>query len=301
MEVRRAVVAGVVIALSWSSSANAEDAGSSSTAAFPDTLPRGNPDTSSSARAGFPGPVPAQSASPKAAPPTMNQGKYPSAAPTPAYAPPVAAPQYGPPSAQPPPRSYQSGWGQSAYGAGYGSYGQPLDRKNEAKEPPERYVTLTISPVHLALPVLEATLEARLTAHFGVAGVAGFGEAPPQLVGETIVDTSERFTVREFGAQVLAYPLRDFDGFVLGAELLSAKFSGTVNDTGQSVDIDGSALALGPFLGGKWIHESGFTLFGHLGVQRVWANADATALGHRASQSDSRWFPLVNLNVGWSF
>jgi hypothetical protein len=177
----------------------------------------------------------------------------------------------------------------------------PSDKKSDANEKPNRYVSLTLSPVHLALPVFEATLEVRPTEHLGIAAVGGLGDAPPVVVGQTLVESDDRFSVRELGAQFLVYPFSKFDGFVIGGELLSVKVSGTTTVNTRSVDVSGSALAFGPLLGGKWIHESGFTLFGHLGVQRLWLKAESAASGQTVSASDSRWFPLVNLNAGWSF
>jgi hypothetical protein len=153
----------------------------------------------------------------------------------------------------------------------------------------------------LALPVFEATLEVRPTEHLGIAAVGGLGDAPPVIVGQTLVDGEQPVSVREFGAQMLVYPLSKFDGFVVGAELLSVKVSGSATVNAQSYDVTGSALALGPLMGGKWIHESGFTLFGHLGVQRLWLKAESAVSGQSVTASDSRWFPLINLNAGWSF
>jgi len=153
----------------------------------------------------------------------------------------------------------------------------------------------------LALPVFEATLEVRPTEHLGISIVGGLGDEPPVVVGQTHLQGEDRYAVREIGAQVLAYPLSKFDGFVVGAELLSVKVSGSATVNAQSYDVTGSALAFGPLAGGKWIHESGFTLFGHLGVQRLWVKAESTVSGQAVDRSESRWFPLINLNAGWSF
>jgi hypothetical protein len=197
--------------------------------------------------------------------------------------------------------TYQQQWGTNAYSAGGSAYLPPTDRSSEAKENPTRYVSLTISPVHLALPVFEATLEVRPTEHLGIAAVGGLGDAPPVVVGQTLLEGSDRYAVREIGAQLLYYPFSNFDGFVVGGELMSVRVSGTVTVNAQSYEVTGSALAFGPLLGGKWIHESGFTLFGHLGVQRLWLKAESAVSGQNVTASDSRWFPLVNLNAGWSF
>jgi hypothetical protein len=160
-------------------------------------------------------------------------------------------------------------------------------------------VSLTISAVRLILPVFEPTLEARLTDHIGAAVFGGLGEATPKILGQSLVDTSDRFSVREVGGQFLAYPIGRFDGLVLGGEVMYTKVSGTVSS--ESLDVSGSAVAVGPLVGGKWIHSSGFTLFAHAGVQRVWLKADSTAYGQTVNQTDAIWFPLLNVNAGWSF
>jgi hypothetical protein len=291
MEVLRAVAVGFVFALARSGEAWAQGAGSSSTAAFPDTAPQR--DASTSSRAGYPGP---------AAPPAQPPAQARTQAPAYQYQQYPAQSQWSWYSAQTP-ATPQSGYSVPAYQGAWGAntYVPPPDQKRDAKEKPTRYVSLTLSPVHLALPVFEATLEVRPTDHLGIAAVGGLGDAPPVVVGQTLVDSDDRFSVREFGAQVLVYPLSKFDGFVVGAELLSVKVSGTATVNTRTLDVTGSALAFGPLLGGKWIHESGFTLFGHLGVQRLWLKADTVASGQTITASDSRWFPLINLNAGWSF
>jgi hypothetical protein len=185
------------------------------------------------------------------------------------------------------------------YGPGAPAWGSPVrDTKIEPEERPVRYVSVTLSPVHLALPVLEGTIEVRPTPHLGLAVVGGVGDAPPGVVGLTFLQGDERYSVREIGGQILGYATSQFDGLVIGAEVLSVKVSGTTTVSTVPVDVTGSALALGPFLGGKWIHESGFTLFGHLGIQHLWLKAEGLVSGQA---TDSKWFPLVNLNAGWSF
>lgn len=297
MEVRRTLVVGVVTGLAWSSAALAQEGGSSSTAAFPDTAPRS--DANAPSRAGFPTSTPA-----------------PKPTPAPTYQPYAAQPQpqqYPAPAASVPQNAYyapgatQQGWGASPYGSNAAADGpSPSVQHPESNEKPTRYVSLTLSPIHLALPVLEATLEVRPTEHLGIAVVGGIGKAPPVVVGQTgaFFDNGERYAVKEIGGQLLFYPLSKFDGLVLGGEIQRVTVSGTTTVETQSVDVRGSALALGPLIGGKWIHESGFTLFGHLGVQRLWLQGESTAQGQTVSLSDNdtrKWWPLVNLNAGWSF
>jgi len=289
--------------------AAAQQAAPSSTAAFP-MSPANAPQTESS-RAGFPAPEPQSSSPPPDAgtrtlPPASSQPGPPS---TPGYG------QFPRASGSYPSGSYGQGqyrpgtYGQGWYGAesfvggpSQGRDNSTLGSGTQSDEDPRRYVSLTLSAIRLVLPVFEATLEARLVEHLGIAVFGGIGHAPPEIVGEKLFDASEPLSLHEVGGQILIYPLRDFDGFVLGAEPSYTRGTGTAS-VGNVTFSDASftALAFGPLIGGKWVHRSGFTLFGNAGVQRVWLDVQGTAQGQSYTHSDAIWFPLVNLNVGWSF
>lgn len=328
MEVR-AVVFGLLIAIVPEGRAAAEEAAPSSTAAFPDSAPPESAAPNAPSRAGFP--VPER---PRPAASTPNATQYPGSR-APSGSSPPGTYQYG--GAYPgssrgvgPSLPYDAGaygrnpYGSSAegptsYGARYtGPYGSNpyggnaygglpgADRAAasgaESSEPESvRYASLTLSAIRLVLPVFEATLEARPTEHIGVAVFGGLGKAPPKIIGQTLFQGSDSVSVHEVGGQFLIYPFQAFDGFVVGAEVSYTKGSGTVSAEGTASDASASATAFGPLIGGKWIHESGFTLLAHAGVERVWLGAESTVAGQSYRYSDSIWFPLLDLNVGWSF
>jgi hypothetical protein len=153
-------------------------------------------------------------------------------------------------------------------------------------------VAITISPVHLILPVAELTAEVRVAPKFGVAGIIGVGSVP--LLGLTD-DNDDRATVFELGASGRYYVLGSFRrGLQLGAEALylHAKLDSTSAGT-----VKGSGLALAPFVGYKYTHRSGFTFDGQLGVSFTAVRAESSS----DAEDDSDVAPLLNLNIGWSF
>jgi hypothetical protein len=181
-------------------------------------------------------------------------------------APPPAAPEPGPP---PPP----------VLGGGVPA----------GPEHPLRIVSVTISPLHLLSPILELTGEYRALDKLGVAVVAGAGK-----VSDSSGVTPISATALELGAQARYYVLGDFrHGMQLGAELLYLHLSDA------HVSIDGEGVAVGPFVGYKFTADVGFTFDTQLGVEYVGARAMSSATG--GSASGSRYIPLLNINVGWSF
>jgi hypothetical protein len=184
--------------------------------------------------------------------------------------PPAAPPGYAPPGYPPP-----------------GVYAPPAWAP--APPPPEhprRVFSLTISPLHLFLPVVELTGEARVHDKVGVALIAGAGKyTDPDVSGISA-------TVYEAGGQVRVYIVGDFrHGMELGGELLYIH----LND--DRIAISGEGLAVGPFLGYKIMIDAGFTFDAQLGFEHISARAD----GNGATANDRTFIPLLNLNVGWSF
>jgi len=156
--------------------------------------------------------------------------------------------------------------------------------------------SITISPVHLALPVAELTAEFRVTDQTGVAALIGAGKA-------TTTDSlgnEDTFDVYEAGASFRYYMLGSFiHGMQLGAEVLYAYVSGsegTVSGTGEG-------LVAGPFVGYKVATNVGFTFDAQLGVQvgLIQAEAEDSSDGDSAEDEDSALIPLLNINIGWSF
>jgi len=153
-------------------------------------------------------------------------------------------------------------------------------------EHPRRVFSLTVSPIHLTLPVVELTAEARVHDKIGIAVIGGAGKySDPNVSGISA-------TVFEAGAQIRYYVIGDFrHGMQLGGELLYLHLYD------DRVAISGEGLAVGPFIGYKIMIDAGFTFDAQVGFERITARAD----GNGSTANDKTIIPLLNLNVGWSF
>jgi len=161
------------------------------------------------------------------------------------------------------------------------------DVPTPAPEPLPR-VSITFSPIHLVLPVLEVTTEVRIAPPASVAVILGAGRV-------TADGADEAATVTELGIQGRYYPIgRRRHRMQVGAELLYIHGEGTSG--GATATADG--VAIGPFVGYKFTAGIGFTFDAQLGFQRVGIGASSSD-GQTAEDKD--WIPLINLNVGWSF
>jgi len=165
-----------------------------------------------------------------------------------------------------------------------------------AQAEPERSFSLTISPIHLALPVLEFTGEYALAPNFGVAAIAGYGTT--EL--EHSDGTKEDIGILELGAQAAYYLFGDFKGGMqVGGELLWIK---PFLPKEEDITVSANGVAIGPMLGYKWVTEFGLTIFLQGGYQFLFASAKAeNSAGEEAEASGDTGIPLVNINAGWSF
>ncbi len=164
-----------------------------------------------------------------------------------------------------------------------------------AQKPPLRSFALTISPLHLVLPVVELTGEFRVGEKMGIAAVLGAGSV-------TIKDAMANevaFKAFEVGGQFRYYLLGNFrHGMQVGAELLYFKVSGNV----RSITGMANGFTMGPFVGYKFTSRMGLTFDTQIGIERAGIAASAySSAGETASVSTSRWAPLLNINIGWSF
>ena len=158
----------------------------------------------------------------------------------------------------------------------------------EAPSPPRKLPTaaITISPLHMFLPMIELTGELRVAPKVGVAVIAGAG-------GIRDMDTNALIKVYEAGASVRYYVIGNFrHGMQIGGEAIYVKAS--TDNTG--VEVNGRGLGLSPFLGYKWTSRIGFTIETQLGVTFITARADSATQTKQASKVG----PLLNVNVGWS-
>lgn len=153
-----------------------------------------------------------------------------------------------------------------------------------------------MSPLHLVLPVFELTAEVRVADGFGIAAIAGIGA----VTAEDSSGEDHRFSAYELGAQLVFYPLEAFDSLQVGAEALYIKVE---REDDADADVSGVAdgFALGPLVGYKLITNVGFTFVVQGGVQYVAYRAETTDGSGTSSDSESRFIPLLNLNLGWSF
>lgn len=157
-----------------------------------------------------------------------------------------------------------------------------------APEPGKR-VAITVSPIHLAMPIAELTVEFRPAAHIGVAVIGGYGRVS-SAEGSTPMITA---TAYEAGAQFNYYFLRDFAGLHAGAEVLYLH----LGEVEQDLSVTAAGLVAGPYVGWKYMASVGFTFVAQLGVQAGLIRADSAT----ASAEENRVFPLLNLNLGWAF
>jgi hypothetical protein len=164
---------------------------------------------------------------------------------------------------------------------------------------PRHSVSLTFSPIHLLFPIVELSGEVALGEKVSVAGIVGFGSIPVETRNTMSTSTrTERFSAWEVGGHFNYYVVGSFEhGMQLGVEALYLKVA--TSDSSYRSAASATGLAVGPYVGYKLITGIGFTFEANLGAEYVVAQA-ATADGS-ATASDSRWIPLLNLNVGWSF
>ena len=158
-------------------------------------------------------------------------------------------------------------------------------------------LAITISPIHLAFPLVELTGEYRLNPKMGAALIGGFG---------SISDASNTYSLWEVGAQFRYYALGDFDhGMQLGAELVHLGISTSSSDSGVDMSASGAGTTVGGFVGYKVAASFGLTFDMQLGYQYIMVAAEAEAqageISATAEKEESEGGVLLNLNLGWSF
>ena len=142
-------------------------------------------------------------------------------------------------------------------------------------------ITISISPIHLAMPVVELMGEFAIKPEMGVAVIGGLG-------------SYHDFSVFEIGGQLNLYLIGDFDqGMQGGIELLYASVSGSI----EEVSGIGQGLSVGPYLGYKGAFSFGLSIDFQFGIAVI----IPTAEDNSSSTSDKGLYPFLNFNVGWSF
>src|SRR6266542_226698 len=135
-------------------------------------------------------------------------------APGPSPPPSVATPQPQPPPTYPPPTYAPP----PQVPPGYAPPPYPAEMAPPEPPRPQHDVSLTFSPLHLLLPVVEVTGEIRLDKIMSVAAIAGFGSVS---IDNAQPDLPSHASVYEFGGHYRFYPIGSFEhGMQLGVEVL---------------------------------------------------------------------------------
>ena len=162
-------------------------------------------------------------------------------------------------------------------------------------------VSVTFSPIHLLFPIVEVTGEVAVNEKLGVAGILGIGSVPLTTTRVAASGTStdtEHLSAWEVGGHVNYYAVGSFEhGMQVGFEVIYMKVAAA--STSYHSAASAAGLAMGPYVGYKIITGVGFTFEANLGAEYVALRAESASGTETAS--DSRWIPLLNLNVGWSF
>jgi len=156
-------------------------------------------------------------------------------------------------------------------------------------------VSITNSPFHLAIPVLELMAEYQVAPEIGVAGILGAGSMTET---DSWGDESE-IPILEIGAQLNYYLLGNFDkGMQVGLEVLYLKIS----DEDEDVSVSVKGLAIGPYLGYKWTAGFGLTFDIQAGYEKLLFRGEAEdSFGFEIEEEEETGIPLLNINIGWSF
>lgn len=148
-------------------------------------------------------------------------------------------------------------------------------------------VSITVSPLHMFVPMAEVTAELRVADKVGVSVIGGIGTFHDEA-------TDQRISLFEGGASGRYYVTGSFHGGLqIGAEAVYVKAQTDLD----MPDVKAAGLGLSPFLGYKWTHSSGFTLEGQVGATFMTLRAESTT----DSKSDKAIGPMLNLQLGYSF
>ena len=219
----------------------------------------------------------------------------------PADAPPQPADPYAAPGSQQPAYPTQGASPQQGYSQqpayptqpAYPAQAQPAEREL-------RSFSLTISPFHLVLPIVELMGDFRIIDKLSLAAILGIGTIGFDADGDPFTGDEDHATVFELGAQVKFYAIGHFDhALQLGLEILFIYLDATFESRG--VTGTGSGLAIGPFIGYKYVAPFGLTVDIQAGAQLAGVAATATDGATTEEDSTVEFIPLVNLNFGWSF
>lgn len=160
----------------------------------------------------------------------------------------------------------------------------------EDEEPPHKWVTISWLPLQALVPLAAFSIEGRIAERWSVSLTGGYGNAPV-----LVVDKRERRTATMLGGGVSYYVAGGFDrgGIHVGAAAQWLRVAG--NDVLATGTLR-PGLLLGPLLGFKWVHKSGFTLDSQIGIGFVAAETSGT----KPNDPDQRTALLGSLAVGFT-
>lgn len=147
--------------------------------------------------------------------------------------------------------------------------------------------SITLSPIHFVLPAVELTAEIAISPKIGVAVIGAIGSIKAD-------GSDQRVLVYEAGISPRYYVWGNFrQGVQLGVEALYAHAS--ADDQFVMTMLSAEGLAIGPYVGYKWVASMGLTLEAQLGASYFAMRGDGV------DEDDSKLAVLLNLQVGWSF
>lgn len=153
-----------------------------------------------------------------------------------------------------------------------------------------RHVTISWLPLQALIPMASLSIEARLAEKISVTGHGGYGSVRVR------VDGLERRRIVQLGGNASYYLAGDFEhgGIHVGA---AAQWTRVAGPGEVSTSTIRTGLLLGPLLGFKWVHTSGFTLDSQLGVGFLVAETSGAAPNDREQITAL----LGNVGVGFTF
>jgi len=160
---------------------------------------------------------------------------------------------------------------------------------------------VSLSPIHLAISVVEIQAEVYLTPSLSAAVIFGTGDIPPALPKKFLPELSEDIGVTEYRAQIRYFYYGSSEsGAYLGAQAMHL----ALETQSQNIDVDGSGPGFGVLAGYKW-DWSGFVLDLNVGTATMDLEGEAEGeVGNMevdAEGAKSFTMPTVNANLGWAF
>jgi hypothetical protein len=144
---------------------------------------------------------------------------------------------------------------------------------------------------HQEFPVVEFSAELRAHDKVGVALVVVGGTGSDTVNGYGTLET----VAVEAGVEPRYYVIGDFErGVELGAELRYFRVLSVYTTPYDSTPAAVAGYLAGPFVGGKYTTDRGFTVEVKLGFVRV----DRTVTNPDQNRSA---YPITDLRLGWSF